>query len=118
MTRPTCINHGCFKLVANSGKRWRPVCDSCHRAGYGAKEFARGVTPFRTGKCSNIDKHLGFPCYIDWERVGKDQAKIKTHIDHKDGNHLNNVLSNVEELCETCHSEKGMRSGDYSGFRY
>ena len=118
MTRPTCINHGCFKLVANSGKRWRPVCDSCHRAGYGAKEFVRGVTPFRTGKCSNIDKHLGFPCYIDWERVGKDQAKIKTHIDHKDGNHLNNVLSNVEELCETCHSEKGMRSGDYSGFRY
>ena len=116
--RPTCINHGCNSPVAHSGARYRPVCASCHKAGYGAGFYKRGVEPFREFRCSNTDSHLGFNCYIDWTRAGRDGVIIKTHIDHKDGNHLNNVLSNVEELCETCHSEKGRRNGDYRGYRY
>lgn len=116
--RPQCINYNCHKPVASSGPRYRPVCSSCHKAGYGAGSYAPGVRPYRTGCCSNKDSHLGFGCYIDWARVARDGARIKTHIDHKDGNHLNNVLSNVEELCETCHSEKGRRAGDYRGYRY
>ena len=116
--RPRCVNHGCFRPVANSGQRWRPVCGHCHKAGYGAHRFAPGVTPFRTGVCSNRDGHLGFDCYIDWDRVLRDGFRLKTHIDHKDGNHLNNFADNCEELCEACHSEKGRRAGDYRGYRY
>jgi 5-methylcytosine-specific restriction endonuclease McrA len=116
--RPKCINYNCAKPVAHSGQRYRPVCGGCHKAGYGAGTYAAGVRPFRTGCCSNRDGHLGFGCYIDWARVAEDGARIKTHIDHKDGNHLNNVPSNCEELCETCHSEKGRRAGDYRGYRY
>lgn len=116
--RPQCINHGCTRAVAHDGKRYRPVCAACHKAGYGAGAYPAGVTPFRKGCCSNEDGHLGFNCYIDWAKVARDGARIKTHIDHKDGDHLNNKLSNVEELCETCHSEKGRRAGDYRGYRY
>lgn len=116
--RPKCVNLGCKRPVANSGQRIRPVCGHCHRAGYGAGQYAAGVTPFRKGTCCNIDGHLGFKCYINWRAVARDGARIKTHIDHKDGNHYNNRPSNCEELCETCHSEKGRRAGDYSGYRY
>ena len=115
---PTCINDGCSKNVAHSGQRYRPVCSHCHKAGYGGQSYAWGVTPFRKGTCSNADSHLGFPCYIDWERVKKDGARIKTHIDHIDGDHMNNVIENCEELCEACHSEKGRKNGDYKGYRY
>lgn len=116
--RPTCINPGCNKPVAHCGKRYRPVCARCHRAGYGADTYAPGVTPYRQNKCSNTDGHLGFTCYIDWTRVNEDNQKIKTHIDHIDGNHLNNSPDNAEELCETCHTIKSIRNGDYSGYRY
>jgi len=115
---PTCINNGCLRPVTNSGHRLRPVCWACHKAGYGARPFDQGIVPFRKGLCSNVDGHLGFRCYINWESVVRDGFKIKTHIDHKDGNHYNNHPSNCEELCETCHSEKGRRNGDYRGYRY
>lgn len=118
LPRPRCINHGCNKLVAHSGARYRPVCSHCHKAGYGAQPYAPGVTPFRKGVCDNKDGKLGFKCYIDWDRVLEDGAWIKTHIDHIDGNHLNNSPENAQELCEACHSEKGKREGDYKGYRY
>ncbi len=115
---PRCINKGCSRPVANSGQRIRPVCWKCHKAGYSGSGYEQGVEPFRKGVCSNRDSHLGFACYIDWNRVMRDGFRVKTHIDHKDGNHYNNVPANCEELCETCHSEKGRRWGDYKGYRY
>jgi hypothetical protein len=117
--RPKCLNYGCNKPVANSGARYRPFCDTCHKAGYKGLPLAVGVTAFKQGVCSNVDEHLGFPCYIDWKRVKRDKFKVKTHIDHKDGNYLNNTTKNCEELCETCHSEKSKRAGDFKNqYRY
>lgn len=111
IVRPTCINPGCGRPVADGGTRWRPVCGRCHRAGYGATTYREGVTPFRTGKCSNQNGHLGFTCAIDYDVAV--WAIGKTHIDHIDGNHLNNVLENVVELCPLCHQHKGMLNGDF-----
>ena len=40
--QPQCININCDRKVTYSRtnvdgtKRWRPVCDKCHRASYGA----------------------------------------------------------------------------------
>ena len=109
--RPRCINHGCNKLVAHSGARYRPVCGHCHQAGYGKHAYAKNVIPFRTGMCSNLDGHLGFTCPIDYDKAP--WAKGKTEIDHIDGNHLNNTADNGDELCPLCHKYKGMLTGDY-----
>jgi hypothetical protein len=114
--RPRCINYGCVRFVAHSGARLRPVCGHCHKAGYGAQAYSFGVMPFRTGRCSNDAGQLGFPCPINYEQAP--WAFGVTEIDHIDGNHVNNVLSNVMELCPMCHKKKGMLNGDYSGFRY
>tara|TARA_B100000886_G_C20396130_1_gene480449 strand:- start:733 stop:1134 length:402 start_codon:yes stop_codon:yes gene_type:complete len=109
--RPTCINHGCDYQVAHSGTRWRPVCSRCHQAGYGKGTYREGVTPFRTGKCSNQKGHLGFTCPIDYEKSS--WVIGHTQIDHVDGNHLNNITENCQELCDICHKEKGKRNGDF-----
>lgn len=54
---------------------------------------------------------MGFKCAIDYKKAP--WAIGKTEIDHKDGNHLNNVPKNCEELCPMCHKYKGMLTGDY-----
>lgn len=120
--RPTCINRGCSKPVTYSGvdsygdKRWRPHCSHCQAASYGKHPHAKGVTPFKTGKCSNINGSLGlgFTCLIDWKRVPT-WAKGMTEIDHIDGNYLNNVRKNVAELCPMCHKLKSQYYGDLNG---
>jgi hypothetical protein len=110
--RPICINHGCNRGVTPSGpNRWRPVCHICHLRGYQEISLEEGVTPFKTGKCSNQSKHLGFSCPIDYEKAP--WVIGSTQIDHIDGNHLNNTLDNVQELCQPCHQEKGRINGDF-----
>lgn len=111
--RPICVNHGCKKPVAHDGKRWRVHCGHCQAASFGKWPHCEGVTPFKTGKCSNTDGHLGFDCLIKWSKVPK-WAKGMTEIDHKDGDHTNNKLKNLEELCPICHKLKGQLAGDFN----
>ena len=111
--RPTCINYGCDKLCAAVGNRYRPHCWKCHRAGYGDGTLAEGVTPWKTGICSNRDGHLGFPCPMDYDKAPWARRTSTTEIDHKDGDKTNNDLSNLEENCQCCHKEKGRRTGDF-----
>ena len=129
--RPTCINHGCdMPVCAKSGKvtdpdvQWRPVCGNCQTASYGGtgggrqkpRAFKEGVTPFITGKCSNLDGHLGFKCMTNWDNVPAD-AKGMTEIDHIDGNSSNNTLENTQELCVLDHKYKGQLAGDFNSNR-
>jgi len=120
--RPICINYGCSKPVAYlvkyaSGiKRWRIHCGYCQGASYGKHPHAKGVTPYKTGRCSNSDKHLGFPCPIKWTKIPK-WAKGMTEIDHKDRDRTNNDPSNLDELCPICHKLKGQHNGDYNAYK-
>lgn len=122
LERPICINHGCSKPVTFSHKdeqgnrRWRIHCGHCQAASYGKWPHAAGVTPFKTGKCSNTDGHLGFDCMIKWAKMPK-WAKGMTEIDHKDGDNTNNDLTNLDELCPICHKLKGQQAGDFNGHR-
>lgn len=120
--RPTCINHGCNTPVATvTGKvtdanpRWRAYCSACQIANFGGKKYKPGVTPFKTGKCSNHDGHLGFTCTVNYKKhphfVGV------TEMDHKNGDHTDNRKSNLDELCPMCHKLKGKMSGDYAQLR-
>ena len=116
--RPVCINHGCTKPVTFShtdtdgNKRWRVHCSHCQKASYGAQAHAPGVTPFKTGRCSNNDSHLGFACAIDYDRAP--WAIGMTEVDHIDGDSTNHNHNNLDELCPMCHKLKGQRAGDYN----
>ena len=120
--RPTCINYGCNKPVAYSRKdeqgnpRWRIHCGHCQKASYGKHTHASGVIPYKTGRCSNTDGHLGFGCMIKWTKI-PDWAKGMTEIDHIDGDFTNNDPSNLDELCPVCHKLKGQLNGDFDNTR-
>jgi len=121
--RPICVNHGCDSPVATmSGKitdhnpRWRVHCGHCQAASYGKWPHRPGVTPLKTGKCSNVDGHLGFKCMIKWSKVPK-WAKGMTEVDHKNSRNTDNCNSNLDELCPICHKLKGQLAGDFNGWR-
>ena len=113
--RPFCVNPGCGRPSAHDGKRWRVHCGSCQRASWGGGPLRAGVTSFKTGICGNRNGELGlgFRCLIKWTRVPA-WARGMTEIDHVDGNHLNNAMGNLQELCPMCHKLKGQIHGDYS----
>jgi 5-methylcytosine-specific restriction endonuclease McrA len=121
---PICINHGCNKPCTYSkrtGKvgeavnvRYRPFCDPCYRAGRGLQPYAHGVTPWKKNVCANADgKLLGFMCPTDFTKIPeKFRLSGIIEIDHIDGDHLNNKLENLQELCKVCHHIKTQQCGD------
>jgi hypothetical protein len=119
--RPKCINHGCKTLVTytavfESGqKRWSVMCSACVKAGQGRQPWKPGVTPWKTGRCSNHDGHLGFSCTVNYKKnphfIGM------TEVDHKNGNHVDNRKRNLDELCPMCHKLKSKLAGDYGQSR-
>jgi hypothetical protein len=119
--RPTCINHGCSEPVSFSHKneqgirRWRVHCSHCQKASYGKWPHRSGVTPFKTGRCSNGDNHLGFACAISYKKAP--WAIGMTEVDHKNGNCNDNRVNNLDELCPMCHKRKGSLAGDYNNRR-
>jgi hypothetical protein len=120
--RPTCINYGCNEPVtfqrtnADGSKRWRVHCGHCQKASYGKVEHREGVTPYKTGKCANQNGHLGFKCPTSYKRGSV--AIGVTEVDHIDGDHCNNVPSNLDELCPICHKIKGKREGDHNNQKH
>jgi hypothetical protein len=98
-------------------RRWRIHCGHCQSASWGKFAHAVGVTPYKTGKCTNTDGHLGFDCMIKWTKV-PEWAKGMTEIDHIDGDYTNNHPDNLDELCPICHKLKGQLNGDFNGTRH
>jgi hypothetical protein len=113
--RPKCINHGCVNPVAImrgtlgilQGREIRSVCSHCHQASYGKKLLKQGVTSIKKTFCENHDSHLGFDC----KSIIHSSANLQ--LDHIDGNHFNNIPSNIQTLCSICHTEKSIRNGDF-----
>lgn len=121
--RPTCLNIGCDKPVALSagkltdkdGQRvLRTVCSMCHNASYGKMnksgpvKLPDGVVSHKKSYCENKDGRIdGHPC------TASNLSSAQLELDHIDGNHLNNIPTNVQTLCKNCHSKKSILAGDY-----
>ena len=125
--RPYCCNKGCKNkthATGNKNRPYRPICGTCHTSysklnkAFWDKDLFKelfedkGVVSCRTGKCSNQDGRLGFPCPMDYEKAP--HAIGITELDHIDGNRYNNTSDNIQELCNACHVYKGKLSGDLS----
>ena len=117
--RPICANTGCGKLVTvarynqNGTAKWRPVCGHCSQAQIGSYPYAGGVVPFRQNKCSNVNGKLGFKCSTNFKLIP--EGIYITETDHINGDDSNNKLSNLQELCVTCHKIKSQIFGDLLG---
>lgn len=117
--RPNCCNPGCGKPAYGNGHRWTMFCSHCRLVSQGKAEPKPHIEYLRKNSCANYDGRadLGFPCFTNWKLVKKHKAKIATHMDHIDGNHLNNDAANLMELCPYCHDEKGRQNGDKNGWK-
>ena len=117
-TIPQCINKGCTKSVAI--RHWsaqgdpslKTECCTCSRSRIKGKTIP-GITFHKKNYCENKDCILGFKCPMDPERYGEFPSDIYD-MDHKDGNHHNNVPENLITICKVCHSRKGKESGDFN----
>jgi hypothetical protein len=117
--RPKCLNPGCGKYVSRNGSvRWRHFCGTCTLVSQGKAKPKSHITYVRKRICENrTGKLLGFKCATNWVVVKKYKLIIDTHMDHIDGNPLNNKLSNIQELCPYCHGAKGKLNGDLDGWK-
>jgi len=62
---------------------------------------------YRKDYCENIDGRLGYTCTTTIVHM------VQLDVDHKDGNHLNNKVKNLQTLCKCCHSYKSLIYEDY-----
>jgi hypothetical protein len=109
-----CLNPGCGNLSKQVTKtRYSPFCKGCNTRYSKGRLFPKRITPIKTFRCANEHGILGYPCVINWKLVDEIGYRITTHIDHIDGNHLNNTLDNTMELCPECHHRKSSENGDY-----
>lgn len=118
---PTCINEGCENSVAI--RHWsaqgdpslKTECSRCAKERTKSKNIP-GITFHKKKYCENKDGILGFLCPMDNDRYDEFES-YAYHMDHLDGNHHNNTLSNLKTFCAVCHSRKGRESGDFNAFK-
>lgn len=101
-----CNERPCKKRSANSDK-YRTMCSWCEKRKYGYKEARKRYNkknkrPYR--------KHLGDKC----DSCGFIPInKCQLDVDHIDGDHKNNNLTNLQTLCANCHRLKTFLNQDW-----
>jgi hypothetical protein len=121
-TIPLCINEGCIRPV--SIRSWskqgipslKTECSPCATARFRNIPLC-GITYHKKIYCENRYGMLGFICPMDPLRYTEFASNIY-HLDHLDGNHLNNISENLKTFCAICHMRKSHECGDYNSNRY
>ena len=111
-TLPTCVNEGCDNFVqVREWKYWsfKSECSTCAAAR--KKRIERpGVTRHKKTYCENRDGYLGFTCPVPHDSWTGFENSLD--LDHLDGDHYNNIPSNVKTYCKLCHGRKSLENGD------
>jgi hypothetical protein len=118
---PVCVNIGCHKKVAirHWTKQGKPSlkteCSSCLSSRQKNKNI-ENVSFLKKNYCENKSGILGFICPIDIKRYSEFSNSIY-HMDHLDGNHVNNDINNIKTFCSICHTQKSILNNDYNSFK-
>ena len=115
---PQCINNGCVREVcirhwsAQGDPSLKTECSQCSTSRIKGKTLP-GIIFHKKNYCENKDSILGFKCPMDPDRYSEFPSDIYD-MDHKDGNHHNNIPENIITICKVCHSRKGKEAGDFN----
>lgn len=117
-TIPLCINDGCSRMVAI--RHWsaqgdpslKTECSACSNARKKGKVLSE-IIFHKKNYCENRDGILGFVCPMDKLRYSEFPSDIYD-MDHFDGDHHNNIPSNLITICKICHARKGKEKGDFN----
>ena len=117
-TIPKCINHGCDREV--SIRHWskqgdpslKTECSRCSTCRIQGKTIT-GIEFHKKKYCQNKDSILGFKCPMNPELYNAFPSDCYD-MDHKDGDHHNNLPENLITICKVCHARKGKESGDFN----
>jgi hypothetical protein len=109
---PKCLNTGCNgNVLVREWKYWsfKSECSTCTSAR--KKGITRpGIIQHKKSFCENEDGQLGWVCPVP--RDGWIGFENSLDLDHLDGDHHNNVPSNVKTYCKLCHGKKSLINGD------
>jgi len=111
---PTCVNKGCNNdVVVREWKywSWKSECSRCTNA----RKKGISIPNVKIHKkriCENKDGHLGFACPVN-TTLWKDYQE-SLHLDHQDGDHMNNTPGNVRTYCNLCHTRKSKEGDDWN----
>ena len=116
---PKCVNPGCNRpVMVRDWKNWsiKSECGTCYKArvsGFFGPAMV-GITIHKKEYCENIDGHLGWKCPVPSKAWKKLDLLNALDLEHLDGDHFNNVPSNVETICKLCHGKKSILNNDCS----
>ena len=125
-TIPKCINDGCEREVAI--RHWtkqnlpslKSECSRCAKARKN-NQLVEGIGFVKKTYCQNSTGETGwnFSCPIGkiYNRDTNEEMSIPSdvyEIDHKDGDHQNNIPENVVTVCSICHTIKGKLYNDFN----
>jgi hypothetical protein len=109
---PKCLNTGCNgNVLVREWKYWsfKSECSTCTSAR--KKGITRpGIIQHKKSFCENEDGQLGWVCPVP--RDGWIGFENSLDLDHLDGDHQNNIPSNVKTYCKLCHGRKSLINGD------
>lgn len=114
---PICSNEGCNNnVVVRDWKYYsfKHHCSDCINRMKKNLPAREGVSFHKKNFCENRDGRLGFVCPVNPDFEFPNSV---LHGDHIDGNHENNIPSNLQTLCSICHNIKGMTAGDFVSAR-
>lgn len=90
-----CLNN---KQKKKSNGKFSPLCSGCTKRLYEKYKSRKAHWKLKKCQCSLC----GFKGHYS-----------QFDIDHIDGNHNNNTLSNLQELCANCHRLKTFQNQDW-----
>ncbi len=108
-TEPSTVRGPCVLCGKNpqkmkGGGKFAPLCSGCDRRRFGRSPSDKADRKRRVDeKRRPYRLHVGDKC----ERCGFVPEHIcQLDVDHKDGNHSNNAVENLQTLCANCHRLK------------